>query len=830
MAEIDLQFHGVTGEQWHFLLALAVAIGLTLLGWGLWLLWRGKLAQAAPCLAVGLVSVVSAGVLALASIAANAAWLSLLAVELVSAMIAIYLAAYPQLGPARLAALLAVRCLAALLLLAMLFRPAIGIWASRLTRLPTLQIIIDRSASMSTVDRPGAPSRYRQAIQSLKLQQDRLADGFAPAWNHFAGRPVVVSSLDELANVAAPPDGDDGTDVAAAIRGVLAGQVQSPAEAVLILSDGIHNSAASPIDAASQAGAPIYTVGVGSDDAGLSGTRNLAILSADCPQRAIRNNIATVRCRVAVAALAGVPLQLRLLDIDSGRAMDSADLWADKADETLQIDLKWTPTRRPDQPNSADVRRLRLSAGPADGERVLDDNTFELHALVTDSTIRVLYVEGALRPEFKFLRRYLASDHNVQLTSLVRVSDDRFLAQGDIDGKRLASLPAGDDFDLFDVIILGDLDSTLLTASQIARMRQFVNDGGGFVMLGGQNSFGPGGYGATEIGQFMPIIAGDRSQRQETTRLVPQLTAAGEAHPIFTGIAGYFPGPAGRQPDADKAELPELFGCVEVIRAKPAAEALAVHPASRNASGPLIVLAVQRFGAGRAAALTCDTTWRWYLPLRALGRDSPYERFWGQLVRWLADVSIGDRDGASCVVARLDKQYIRLGQSARLTAEVLDESGLAPDRPTVWAELRPAAGDAQRVELTRRPGGNLYQADLTPADQGPFTVTVAAKDASGQLLGSDKLPLVLAAASTETEQLARNDDLLRRIAEVSGGEFADIAMLPELVDGIVRRRLEVAGPPPRPGIYRLYHFPTFLAALVCLLTAEWVLRRHWRLS
>jgi len=813
MAEIDLQFHGVTGEQSLLLPAAAMLVGLALVGWGLWSLRRGRRTQSLLCLAVGLVSAAAAGLFALAAVTDGAAWMSLLAVETFFGVAVIYLAAYSQLGARRFAVLVTVRCLVAGILLAMPFKPAIGV------------------GSMSTVDGPGSPSRFRQAVESLKLQQNRLAGGFAVDWRCFADRAVAASSLDELARVEVAADSAEGTDIAAAIRSALAGQGASPVEALLVLSDGIHNAAASPIDAAAQAGVPIYTVGVGSGDVALPGARNLAITSADCPQRVIRDNVATVRCRVAMTGLAGVPLRLRLLDADSGRILDSADLWAEKASQALTIDLKWTPTQRADQP-AADVRRLQLSAGPADGETVLDDNSFELHTLVTDKSIRVLYVEGALRPEFKFLRRYLAGDRNIQLISLVRVSDDRFLAQGAVDGKRLASLPAGDEFDLFDVIIIGDLDSKLLTAGRIARLRKFIADGGGFVMLGGRHSFGPGGYGATEIEQFMPVVAGGRSQRQETRRFVPQLTAAGQAHPIFTGIAGYFAGPAGRLPDADKAELPELLGCVEVVRAKPAAEVLAVHPTSRNASGPLIVLAVQRFGAGRVAALTCDTTWRWYLPLRTLGRDSPYERFWGQLVRWLADVATDLREGAGCVVAKLDRQYIRLGQSARLTAHVLDESGLAPDRPTVWAELRPAGSDsdARRIELTRQPAGDLFQAELTPAEGGHFTVTVAAKDKSGRVLGSDKLPLVVAAASTETEPLARNDDLLRRIAEVSGGEFVDIAMLPELVDRIVQRRLQVAGPPSQPTVRRLYHFPTFLAALVCLLTAEWLLRRHWRLS
>jgi len=821
----------LAGQQSQLLLATVAVIALAMVGWGIWSIRRENRTFGILCLTVGAVSIISAGFLSAAE-AGVSAWAALLAVELVCAVFLTYIPAHSQLSPWRLIVLLSLRCLSALVLLAMLFKPAICVLPSWRGGLPTLPVLLDRSGSMTTGDCPGWQNRFRQAVLAVDAQEGRLSKGFLVSLYPFSGGLASACSLGGLDTLSTSVDTTEGTDIAGAIRGALSDQAGRTIEAMLVISDGIHNDGDSPVASASQAEVPIYTVGVGSDRSSAQDTLNAAILSADCPLQVTADDIATIGCRVQTTGLDGTSLQVRLIDVDSSRTIDSADLWADASAQTRQVELKWTPTRSTDQTDAADIRRLRLQTDSVKGERIILDNAFDLHALVTDRKIRVLYVEGALRPEFKFLRRYLSGDGNIQFVSLVRVSEDRFLAQGDIDGKRLESLPQGEEIGLFDVIILGDLDSTLLTREQISLLRRFVNDGGGLAMLGGHNSFGPGGYGDSEIDQLMPVVSGGRDQNQETARFVPQLTSAGEAHPIFAGIAGHFAGPDGRPADGDKARLPNLLGCVEVVRAKPAAEVLAVHPSRENASGPLIVLAVQRFGAGRAAAVTCDTTWRWYLPLRVLGRDNPYERFWGQLIRWLADEPARARDGAACVVAQIDKQYIRLGQSVRLTAKVLDDSGSAPHRATAWAELRPADGtdETQRFELARRPGDDLFHAELTPAGQGRFVIAVEAEDESSQPLGAEELPLAVASPSTEFEQLARNDDLLRRIAEVSGGEFADISQLPELVDRIIQRRMETVGPPPERVIRRLYHFPTFLLALVCLLTAEWLLRRHWRLS
>ena len=261
----------------------------------------------------------------------------------------------------------------------------------------------------------------------------------------------------------------------------------------------------------------------------------------------------------------------------------------------------------------------------------------ELGRRAAEARIRVLYIEGAIRPEYKFLRRALSIDPNVQLISLVRVQKDRFFSHGAIDGKKLPGLPRSDeDFRMFDVIILGDLDSTYLTRDQMGKLRKFVKDGGGLLMIGGRNSFGPGGYAGTDLEAALPVVVGKRSQPRDKAAFLPMLTASGRKRPILKGLSKYFPGPASTRPAAKDVQLPDLRGCTTVVRAKPGAAVLAVHPTRRNKHGRLVVLAVRDFGAGRSAAFTADSTWQWYLRLRGLRAKAPYRLFWGQMIRWLA--------------------------------------------------------------------------------------------------------------------------------------------------------------------------------------------------
>lgn len=801
----------------------------------------GRSLLGAAALGVGVA--LAAGLVAGASNRTAALWMALLGLQVAAAIGMFYGAVYAYLGTGRLAALMALRCAAILALLLVLFKPVISVSAHGDDDKPRLPILVDRSGSMATTDRANVPDRYVQAVQMLKTQRKRLGMHFRPSWYHFAQSLQRAETLEALSGLRPAGRGTNGTNLAAAIRGATANYVRADLPGILVLSDGIHNASEPAEDAAVEAGVPIYSVGVGTANETLAGQKNLRLLDADAPIEAVKNNVTTITVRVKMTGLAGVPGEVRLLVGDSDQPVDTRQIRTDKNVATLTVKLKWTPRDAPaarpgspksapgDAPRHADVRTLRIVIPPQAAEAVREDNQTELHVLVIEPRIRVLYVEGTIRPEYKYLRRLLDSDPNVEFMALVRISGNRFWAQGSIGGRKFSRLPStAEDFALIDVLILGDLDRTFLTSGQMTHLRQFVNDGGGLLMLGGHNSFGPGGYGGTDVEAALPVYAGTRNQPQETTPFLQRLTAAGQAHPIFEGLAGFFSGPGGQRPRGSLPRLPDLAGCVTVPRAKPAATVLAVHPTRKNAAGSLIVMATQQYGAGRSAALTSDTTWRWYLPLRAMGAESPYQRFWSQTVRWLARAQTKSRRSAPAAVLRINTSYIQLGKNIKIFARVQDLKGRATDTVHVSCTILPDKPGSQPevLPLTLR-GAGLFEGIYTPQADGKHTIKLTAVDSAAQTLGTDELDLFVAPRSSETARLARNDVLLRQIAETSKGRFTDISGLPEMVDLIIRRQKARLAPAPEAEEYLLYDFTTLFIAFVVLLTAEWILRRNWQL-
>ncbi len=697
-----------------------------------------------------------------------------------------------------------------------------------------MAILVDRSASMNVSDEAHLPGRYRQAVSMLSLQSDRISENFRPAWYYFAGETRQVSSCDELAELSASGEGTDSTNIAAALRRVSGEFSPGGLACILIVSDGLHNAADSVSAAADSTGVKIYAAGVGSESEAAGSRRNAELVSLEAPLLCVRDNVAAITVRVKLTSLANEAVSVKLFEADGDQPAAVEKLWTDKNDDELVADLKWSPRGRPaDDKAGPDIRRLKVELA-ADRESTTADNLGELHVLVTDPRLRVLYVEGSIRPEYKYLKRLLDTDPNVQFMGLVRTRGSTFWSQGSAGGRKLAAMPATkEDFKLFDVLILGDLDSSFLTAGQMKLIRDFVNDGGGLIMLGGHSSFGPGGYGGTDIEKVLPVLCGGRKQEQETAAFSPQLTATGEAHPIFEGITGYFAGPGGRSADSSLAKLPELEGCVSVEQVKEGAALLAVHPSRSNQAGPLVVLAVQNFGAGRSAALTADTTWRWYLPLRAVGAESPYTRLWGQLVRWLAGVDTRSTQAGASVLLRTPRNCVKVGDDLPVRVRVADVTG----RPAAAASIVCSARDissssAKPVAVVLAPSveAGVFEGEFSPRDSGAYRLEVSAGDDQGRPLGTDSLPIAVLPHLAELDRLARDPELLSRLAAGRGGRYADIAALPELIDEIVRDCGKVSAPAATPTTIKCYNFPLIFVLVVALLTCEWLLRRRWQLN
>jgi hypothetical protein len=347
-----------------------------------------------------------------------------------------------------------------------------------------------------------------------------------------------------------------------------------------------------------------------------------------------------------------------------------------------------------------------------------------------------------------------------------------------------------------------------------------VKDGAGFLMIGGYHSLGPGGYGGTAIEDVLPVNVGSRDIGQITDPFLPVLTPDGRAHPIFANIAKFFPTASGSAPAL--GGLPPLEGCVKVVGPKPTATVLASYPAASGT--PMPVLAVQPAGKGRAAVFTGDTTRNWQQAPRALNQESPFTRFWGQIVRWLANRNEPIKAEAG-IAAHTDKAYYEPDSPVTIVAVVRDKQGEGTDQARVTAHVSGPQGAAETVSLSPVPGsGGTYNGTFEPKRPGTFEIVVEAKLAE-TTLHADKVAVDVGRPNLEFDRLDLDDRRLAAIASATGGKYVHIRTADRLLADLNRQEQKRRVTYETPLYWPRFFWPVFVAVL----TTEWVLRKRYQL-
>jgi uncharacterized membrane protein len=755
---------------------------------------------------------------------------------------AFYLNLREQLSIGRTSVLLAMRVAALAVLVPMLFEP-VARYVSKPKPERPLLFLVDTSGSMSIPDAANGPTRIQSVWQALRPELPTIAEHFVPSYFTFDTGFKVLDKPDDLARVQA--DGQS-TDVVNGVSQALTRAARDDA-AIVLISDGIDNVSPNAADAIRGAAHPIHTVRVGSDQATPANVINVAVDDVSAPEDFAVNHETPITATIRSTGLAGRVVEVKMAELD-GAGKPTGDVKSQRL--VLQPTADGQTVTLPFKPTTVGLHTVRVWIDEIPGERNTADNHQTFQGLAIDPRIKVLYVEGTPGSEYKFTRLAFVRDANVELATFllttppgtIRAGVSGAETAGTVDGTPFHHLPVTPaEWARFDVVVVGDTDSHSFTPAQQQQLERRTADGGGLLMLGGHDAFAAGGYAGTPLERALPVTV--EPGGQDTDRFVPRLTAAGVGSPILDGLGDWFG--VGDRPGVK--QLPPLNGNVVVGKPKSGAEVLMVHQDKTGPDGqPQVVLATQRYGKGRSAAFTVDTTYLWFLPLRGMGQDSPYNKLWGQLVRWLAGQDVRDRGRGAGLTALLNKSTYKLGESVKVRAQVRDEKGDATKYAQVSLTLAGQGDKSDAYALSpveSQPG--MYQLVVPDPTKGHHSAEViATKD--GKELGRQTVTFDVLPPADEMTNVAANPQLLTSIANQTHGYHYDLGQFPQLIDQLIRSDPKTGtlqqravplddfvraagaafGADPKPSTYDL---PIQGLLMVGLLVAEWFLRRRWQL-
>lgn len=728
-----------------------------------------------------------------------------LGVVLLAALLALGLSAW---GLRRLpwrvrARLVALRTLGVLAVAVVFLEPTIELRALSRVR-ARVAVLLDSSGSMALATPGGTRAdRVRRHVEANADRFDALGRRATLEWHAFDSR-LRAAEAPPWDDEASPEPVGRRTDLARALEEVSWRGSGRELGAVIVYTDAADTEGLTEVRAAAlgeRIGAPVYVIGFDED--------------ASAPDLAIR------RVPTDDFAFVHKPVKLEVLLEVQGLALDEVSVILEHDGKLVQT----KPARFRNGtarvefevvPRQIGKQVYRVSVPVQAGEAVKANNQKSVVLDVIRDRIRVLQVAGRPSWDQRFLRELLERDPSVDLISFFILRSMTDIQRASQDELALIPFPIRELFteeiDTFDVVIYQNFSYRPYGMERYLRsVAGYVRRGGGFLMVGGDQSFEDGWYAETPVGEILPVRLGG-AQPWDPAAFSPRLTEEGRLHPI-TRIAG--PG----EPTAQAyRRLPPLEGMNASLGLAPGASALLRHP---SLPGNPPVVAVREVDRGRVLSVATDSTWFWrFVSVGDGGAGREYQRMWSNALRWLVRDPDLDR-----VRLRLDRSVVLNGGAVEATVEVLG----ADYRPVEGARVsvgivgtgadRPARIPDGQV-LESGPGGLAVHrfTDLAP---GTYRVEVEAR-ADGRSLGRASEPLIVEAADLERRAPFPRPGIGRALADGSGGAFVDVGEpLPEVELGD-SRRVEVN----RSRRIPIWDGLPVLILLLLILGAEWWSRRR----
>lgn len=738
---------------------------------------------------------------------------------IIVALISLVLVTYPKrvkhLPPLLRRSLIGLRLFTVFLLIFMMARPAIEL-TDKTTRQSWLYVLADSSRSMQTEDGPGSVTRRHELVKTLNSVKplfDNMDKNIGIKRFDFSKELVSVEEFTEEAT-------GEQTAIGYSLETISSQLQQEQLVGLLLLSDGAERTLPPyDIDVRSQAsyfgdsGIPIYTIGFGSSSL-QDTTLDLVLESLVIDPLVFEKKTTPISVKVRSLGAENRDLTIRLLVEDrtgkkNGEAgqMIPAPAYSNSRvvtqihptqnNELSTVELFWTP-------EIPGEYKIAVEVVPLEGEIKQTNNRLETIVTVQKGGLQVAYFDS-LRPEQKFIRSM--NDPKIQL--------DYFPVGSGFFGNAKSFRDDLKDLSKYDVFIIGDVPADLLGPTALRKIAARVEQGAGLLMTGGYHSFGPGGYADTPLATFIPVQM-RASEKQSGNNIAKDLHYFQDLKmvPTSLGLQRYV-----MQLDSSAAanqrmwnSLAPLKGANRLRKRHDLVEILA--QSAGNEAVPLLF--ASDVGGARVMAFAGDTTFQWFLS----GNRSEHERFWRQMILWLAHK---ENDSEQSVWARVTPRNVPPGAQVPIQYGARDSEGKPVSDVKFTVRVTGPSGKSNQMESV---GGG--ESSITTFSQtkepGDYWVTVHAEKNGVSLGFGATTRFIVDPRDLELDNPAADYSLLETISSLSGGSSLPPEELESFLtlmnkekswnNGLIRYR--------RISLWDNWYF---LGLFVILLTGEWFLRK-----
>lgn len=728
---------------------------------------------------------------------------------------------FGNLSSGKTLALRLIRGLIFLILLVCLLRPGL-ITTIRKPQTAVLSLLIDLSRSMELAHNAQGQSRFAAVRQVLGKNQDKIAqlkkENIDVKVFGFDRELIPLEVVDGKISLPDSPSGGQ-TDMAKSLFQSFKGIRSRRPLGTILMGDGVENvgaeqefSLTQSLKMFQESQLPLFTIPFGQQgDAGQFA--DLAI--TNMPEQFsvnIKNELlvnATLKTRGFVNR--EIPVRL-IVEDKTGKAETVQTLRKTIVDQEEEIELQFSYI-----PEVAGQFTLRVEADTQPQELVTKNNSLPAFLNVDEKGLRILYLHGKEGIEQLYLKKSIDAAQGIDVDTIYVNPQAR--GRWPLDRNELFSNA------LYDVFIFHDLDASALykdgdDRSSLQTLVTQIEKGKGFLMIGGNHSFGAGGYYGTPLGNILPIEMSefnrqsfDSSTRRSGLHVPGPITLRPSRRHYLTNLFA-------SDNEKNWAKLPPLTSVNRFEGLKDQARVLL----ESTDSDPVLI---QGNYGGRLLLFAGDSTWKWWTS----GNKETHKRFWRQVIFWLAK---RDGLGNDDIKINLPQRRFYPETEVKFSAEATSTLGeriqganfvgqlIGPDESTTPISL--SSLDTEAL------GGIDGELLTLP---GEYTLEVSAALESRDL-GSTRVQFVVIDRDSEKSNPVADPGRLQRMASATreyGGQSIPPEEFGALIQSLIDKRedqvIDVQSKWQLGDTWKDSLLVVFCFSI--LLGVEWTLRKKWGL-
>jgi hypothetical protein len=530
---------------------------------------------------------------------------------------------------------------------------------------------------------------------------------------------------------------------------------------------------------------PIVIVGIGSR----KHKADIGVKSLQVPARAAVGSVFNVKVIVTASGLKQQPVLIELLRDD--KVIDSKKVEAKLFSQTDLEDKNEVSVIFTVGADNLGSHTLTAHARTSEPEvNTANNQRVAIVEVVEPEHLTVLFYTQAVNFDVGKLRQALARDNRIELDfGLDAIKTFGLYSKV---SKRLGyvGLPKNrQEFNQYDIIILGQCLLDSLTNEQIDSLYSFVTQrGGGLVLLPGRGDYGPAAWKNPKIKLLFPVIF-----EKDDPKLWPPLPGRIELtqEVLNTNMLG--------TDDLRDRDI-EISPFYKIARVKPAASTLAK-------SGEIPLATVHRVGRGRVCLLNIS---RLFLLYREDEQGGLLYKLMSGLTSYIGKTT-RSAAGIQLFAERTDTEENRI----RFSALVSDDSFAAVERANVLLHF---LGQV----LTMNDTGQGHYDAVCDNVKSDTIIATAQAEIGGVFLGEKTVAVNLPPQKNELSDTQLNEKFLKTLAEHVKGTYVHADDIRRDIAGTFNAQTRTGTTQRMASVWP--RWPLFIVLCV-LLTAEWFLKR-----